>query len=515
MKHRHRSRQRVEEMLLIIKKEKVACDSMKITNPADRIPGYSGIIASLLFVAQLFMFSGCGNEQPVAVDNPAVQIPNPISVVFVELPDVADAVSRLWSAERSGILTTKDVTSDELFDPDYFAIADHDIIVYPGHLLGQLIADGKISNLPNDVWDSPQLDNRSLLRHNRTTLVRFGKQRWAVPIGNPQFFMLIRNDVLKAAGLQLPKTWSELVALKIGLADQKNLLADDGKPLPIEITLPSTQGWAAKSFLVMAASRIRHRGILNSLFDRRTMQPLIDREPYIETLKELKLLTGGTTPLDPAGVIESFFSGGSAIAMGWPNRAFLPEGADDDFTQMYDNVSIHRVPGSSRWFDFANDSWQQVDGPVERVELIGFDSRLASILDSASHPTEAYEFLAWLASKQVGNSIFAGSRFGAPTRTSHLGIAQNWTGEVFNQVVSDVFSDLFLEINEEPVFLMFPQIPGSHRYWDALEDSIQQFLAGEIEAQPALEAVALQWNKITDDLDRQQQIEWLRKDQGY
>ena len=488
---------------------------MNLTDSARTTPAAAVGIAVFFLVLQIFICSGCKNEESGEVEDIAVQIPHPIAVVFVDLPDVADAIARQWSAERSGTLTTTNVTTRELLAANYSAITDHDIIVYPGHLLGELIDNRKIFQLPNQIWDSPNLDNRSLLRHSRTTLVRFGKQRWAVPIANPQFFMLIRNDVLNRGGLTAPETWQELVALKNKLADQDNLVGEDSQPLPVGIMLPSAKGWGAKVFLMMAASRIRQRGILSSLFDHRTMQPLINREPFVETLKELKLLVDGTDRLDPAGVVKSFFSGNSAIAIGWPSKAFLPEASASVTGDLFDHVSIHRVPGSSRWFDFANDVWRQVDGTAEPVELIGFDNRLASLLQSASHPTEGFEFLAWLASKQVGSEIFSGSSFGSPTRTSHLGNPQNWTGDVFNQDESNEFSDLFLEINEDAVFLLFPRIQGSQRYLDALEASIQDFLDGELEAEPALDNVANQWNQITDELDRQQQIERLRQDQAY
>ncbi len=471
-------------------------------------------LVSLAVFLPLVFCVGCSVKEQAEREPAAERIPPPISVVFVDFPGVAEKVARQWSAQRNSTVTAIEISTAELFANNYDAICGNDIIVYPGNLMGSLVADDVIAVLPNEVWESTEFENRSLLRHGRTTLARFGRERWAVPIANPQFLMMARNDVLAALKQPLPQSWSELFELQDRL---KNLeAADQGKnQLPTAVVLPLAEGWAAKSFLMIAASSIRHRGLLNSLFDRHTMQPLLESEPFVVALEELKRLAGDSIGLDPAGVTRKLFSGQAAIAFGWPGKTHFSDELADSVSDLYDKIGIAQVPGSERWFDFQELTWRDVDNGIDRVELVGFASRQASILKSASHPTDAFNFLAWLGSKQVCSSIFSEGKLASPTRTSHLGNTGNWAGDVLNQHTADQFADLVLAINDEPVFMVFPRIRGSHRYWDSLESSVQRFLAGQCQAEQALSDAARDWNKITDEYGREKQIELLRQDQGF
>ena len=49
---------------------------------------------------------------------------------------------------------------------------------------------------------------------------------------------------------------------------------------------------------------------------------------------------------------------------------------------------------------------------------------------------------------------------------------------------------------------MFPRIPQASRYLEVLDVAVRQVIAGELEAQAGLDAVALQWDDITDEIGR-------------
>ena len=64
----------------------------------------------------------------------------------------------------------------------------------------------------------------------------------------------------------------------------------------------------------------------------------------------------------------------------------------------------------------------------------------------------------------------------------------------------------------------FPEIliPRAAQYNDILDLHVNKALAGEETPQVALDAVAVEWNKITDNLGRDKQIElWLSALAGY
>jgi multiple sugar transport system substrate-binding protein len=326
--------------------------------------------------------------------------------------------------------------------------------------------------------------------------------------------------VLDALQARPPESWQQLVELSEQLAQAGKLTDPDGGMLPTGVALPVSRGWAARSLLAISAASIRQPGKLDTLFDRRDMKPMIDQQPFQRALQQLERLAGNTKQMSPSDVVRSFFAGQLAVAVCWPSRAFLDDELIDDgnaeaLMAIQDHVLVTRLPGVTETYDLQNQQWQPTGAGISRVELIGFDCRLASVLKSTTHPTDAFKFLAWLSSKQTVASVFSAASFGSPTRAGHLGDPLLWTGDVLDQTTADQYADLLLRINEEPVFLTFPRIEASERYWSTLEDAVQKFLAGEIDAADALQNAAADWERITDECGRDRQIELLRKDQTF
>jgi multiple sugar transport system substrate-binding protein len=52
-----------------------------------------------------------------------------------------------------------------------------------------------------------------------------------------------------------------------------------------------------------------------------------------------------------------------------------------------------------------------------------------------------------------------------------------------------------------------PRIPGIFQYYVAAETELARAFAGQVTAQEALDSTAAAWEKITDDLGRDSQIE--------
>ena len=467
------------------------------------------------FVAFLFLITVCGcSEAPdQTVEQTAVVMPPKLlNVLFVDSTEVADEVARRWTADRNGELAISSVSADEYLANDYAASEQHDVVIYPARLLGQLSADDQVIPLPDEVWNSEELDNRGLLRDSRTTLIRFGDQRWAVPLGSPGLRMMLRKDVLDALELQVPKTWPDFVQLIEKLSSSKPV-DEDGNALPVDLYFPTDGQYAAYSLLAISASTVRHRGKLNSVFNRQTMEPLIAEPPYAEALATLREVTSRAKGSTVEQAVSKFFQGEAAVVVGWPTAAFGDEAEVSDAT--LDNCIVARLPGSRRWYDFSSSRWQPNDDGVAQVELTGFTAIQASLLTSNRHPTTAYDFLSWLGSKKVAISVFSKCPNSSPTRASHLGNTQSWTGELLSVENNDIYADQITQINEQPVFLMFPRINGIEEYLASLSEGVRSYLNEEAtDPNAVLRKVADQWNVMTEKYDRNQQEKLLRMDFG-
>ena len=83
-----------------------------------------------------------------------------------------------------------------------------------------------------------------------------------------------------------------------------------------------------------------------------------------------------------------------------------------------------------------------------------------------------------------------------------------------NQDAGNAYADLIAESQDRKVYLLFPRIPGNQKYIHALDDAIRRCLKNQSNAQTELDAVAEQWEEITDSLGRDKQKRALRFNDG-
>ena len=76
-----------------------------------------------------------------------------------------------------------------------------------------------------------------------------------------------------------------------------------------------------------------------------------------------------------------------------------------------------------------------------------------------------------------------------------------------SQIVKLIAPQDYLDAHNEAAGMITGElrIPGGFEYYDSLDIGVQKAIAGETSSQEALDAVAKQWEKITDRLGRDNQ----------
>ena len=90
------------------------------------------------------------------------------------------------------------------------------------------------------------------------------------------------------------------------------------------IAVPLAEGWAAKSFVAIAAPYARKKGRLSVLFERRTMKPLIASEAFVRALEELKSLAKlnpESLQWTPQDIFENIVQGKLSAGVTWPRNS--------------------------------------------------------------------------------------------------------------------------------------------------------------------------------------------------
>ena len=473
------------------------------------------MLVSLVF--GLLGFAGCpqaGVDLPQQ-DTLTIAPPDPLKLLVIGDTEIGPRLVRQWKAHQEGDLSIENQTKAEWIKAGFPISEGTDLVIYPTLLLGELAEAKKIDKLEYAVWNSDEVDKDSWLSHYRRTLTRYGNEPYAVPLGNPHFAMLYNwakfsslgrqpsddsdsdSEMRSPADLKLPDTWDEL---------EESL-----KELDAKLDLPLAEGWAGHAFVSRIASNVRTRGSFSFLFDRSTMEPLIDQKPFLEALEQLKRIASKRSlKSDPSDVFQLAAAGKAVAAMSWPTSKAEFEMAERD------SLVVGKVLGSKKIYDFRRSTWKERLGDEEIcVDALGFGGLVASRVAGTRHEDTATDFIKWVSGKRIVLKTSAQSPLTGPVRASHLGDLSGWAGEAVPLEVLEEYAAEVRRLHERKLVVVFPRIPGSDRYYSAFDRGVRAAISGAEETQVAMSKVAKEWNQITESLGRRKQVIAMQRESGY
>ena len=122
----------------------------------------------------------------------------------------------------------------------------------------------------------------------------------------------------------------------------------------------------------------------------------------------------------------------------------------------------------------------------------------------SDHPELAYLFIQWLTSPSVGNRAIAHPKgFWDPFRTQNLGVPG----------IVKKFSNEFLEetMKNAAFTTSLLYIEGHYEYMKILDNNLADVMNNNISAEDAAAKIERGWNRVTEDIGRDTQIEVWRK----
>ena len=476
----------------------------------------------------LIPFSGCEEKQGQRLtinDPPSTSAPArafPCTVLVIGEPTVEAPLQRQWLARHDSEFTIKTATIKESFEADFEIPQDVDVVIYPAQIMIELIHRGRIKELKNSIYQSDAFNKNDLLKHFRKSGIRYNSKTWAVPCGGPLFALIYQPDALTQTKTRLPENWGQLIRWGQRLAAQANVgsvgsagaKTDDAK-VALHIAVPLAKGWAAKTFVAVAAPYARQKGRLSVLFQRRTMKPLITSVAFVRALDELKALSKlnpASLNMAPADVLKGLVDGQLAAGMTWPTSAVSPTSA----ATAAHTLSIHSLPGSNTYFDESTQSWgTRQSGESNIVNLHGVKGLLASQTKNSRRPQSAAEFLKWLPESSISQTLFSTDKSLGPSRTTHLGDTQAWIGDHFSREFETAFANQLKDAHDQALIMTLPRILRQGEYLAILDAEIRAALTSDLPSKATLEKVATAWEALTQAIGRKTQSDLLRRNSNF
>ncbi len=476
----------------------------------------------------MVLMSGCEQKtgQRLEIDAPdastEVSRAYPCTVLVIGDGEIAEPLQRQWSAQHDSEFNIKTTSVKEIAQSDFEIPQEIDVVVYPSEIMIELVHRGRIAELKPSIYQSPSFNKNDLLKHFRKSGIRYDSKTWAVPCGGPMFSLIYQPDALERTQTRIPETWGQLIRWaerlkKLPSGSQANSnQSNTGNATPArDIAVPLAEGWAAKTFIAVAAPYARQKGRLSVLFQRRTMQPLITSEAFVRALDELKSLTAlnpANLELTPDAILQGLLDGDGAAGMTWPTTAVSPSSS----APASPTLMVHSLPGSNTYFDESTKSWAtRQSGEPNVVDLHGMESLLASQTKNSRRPQSAAEFLNWLTESSISQTLFRANPSRGPFRITHLGDTKAWIGDHFSPEFETAFTNQRKDAHDQALIMTLPKILRAGEYLKILDDEIRVALKSDLSSKKTLEKVAAAWEALTDQIGRKTQSDLLRRNSNF
>ncbi|WP_265520052.1 ABC transporter substrate-binding protein [Nitratireductor luteus] len=269
-------------------------------------------------------------------------------------------------------------------------------------------------------------------------------------------------------------------------------------------------------FFSHAAAYTNHPDNPGSMFfDPETMDAQINNPGWVrgleEYIKSAKLAPPNALNFSFGEVNAAFAGGQAAQSIGWGDTGVIA--ADPKQSKVSGNVGSATLPGSDEVWNYKTGEWDKFD-KIVRSPFMAFGGWQAAVPSTSRNQEAAWNYIQYLTSPEVsGNAAVTGGTGVNPYRVSHTSDLDLWS-DIFSEREAKEYLGAQNESVQAENVALDMRLPGYFSYTEVLEIELSKALAGEASPQEALDAVAEQWNALTDEFGRDNQLAAYRASMG-
>jgi multiple sugar transport system substrate-binding protein len=405
---------------------------------------------------------------------------------------------------------------------------DFDIVEMGAPFEGDVCGKGLASEMPD--WVKKQIDMDDYVGYLKAPVGTWGGKTYRISIDGDCHTFNYRTDYFADADLAkawkdeghegdwaVPKTWQKvqevtkfLKGKKIGGQDAYGYL-DPTKP------------WGGFAFYFLgsrASAYAKHPDDKAWLFDADTMKPRINNPAWVRAIQDVI----DALPSEPADQLNadpnttgfSQFLGGTGSMCAWWGDVGS-NAKTNDASVIGDVCGFDILPGSDDVYNAKTGAWDKLaSGPnyAPNMAYIGWGVYVMARVDSDPVKQKA----AWSAAAHIGGkdlSLWTAAYPSGfqPYRNSHFNIAE-WVAAGYDEAFTTSYLNSEGNSYNHPNAAIEPRIPGIFQYYSIAEDELAKIYGGKATAQEGADAIAAAWEKITDGIGRDKQIELYKASLG-
>ena len=404
---------------------------------------------------------------------------------------------------------------------------DFDILEMGAPFEGDVCGKGLASVMPD--WVKKQIDIDDYSDYLKPPVGTWDGKTYRITIDGDCHNFNYRTDVFADADLAkawaaaggkgkwgVPKTWDEVNAVTKFLKGQKL------KGKDVFGYLDPAKGWGGFGFYFLedrATAYVKHPSDKAWLFDVDTMKPRVTNPGWVRAIKEavesLQYEPADQINADPGTTgFQQFLAGTGSMITWWGDIGQVAQTADNSV--IGDIVGFDILPGSNDVFNHKEGKWEKMDKPnyAPNCAYLGWGIYVMARVDSDSKKQKA----AWSAAAHLGGKDLSIWNVMYPSgfqvhRNSHADISEWTTAGYKKDYIENYLASQFGSYNH-PNRAVEPRIPGIFQYYSVAEDELTKAFAGKVDAQTCANNIAAAWEKLTDQLGRENQVKLYKSSLG-
>ncbi len=303
--------------------------------------------------------------------------------------------------------------------------------------------------------------------------------------------------------LAVPTTWDEYDQVAEFFSGWDWM--GDGKTHYGSTEIVARDNVAFSNFITRVASHAKNPNVKGGFwFDLETMTPQVNNPGFVRGLemwvKALRYMPPGGINFGIAEEIFSWGGGESLMSVTWDD-AFVQAQQPDSPIQNKVLVGSPIGPsmGSLEVWNRASKKWDKFEKPsIAPYVTWGWG---AGVTKSSKEKEMAFDWFCFFSNYANTNHDEMIGRFGVnPFRTSHMDSNYWMKGAGWSQEVADSFVKMLKGMDTSTNRVFDLRVPGVNQYYTAMMNGVAKAMAGEMKPQAALDEVAAEWKRITEEI---------------
>lgn len=457
-----------------------------------------------------------------------------IDVITFTGPQIAEPLQRRGAEFAEATGATVNVTTVPFAELYQKVLTDlstgtnsFDGYVFAPQWMVDYIVPGYLEDLTDRIAADTALEWEDVGPFFRDFSSTYQGRTYTIPFDGDFQMVYYRTDVLEQLGLEPPRTWDDYLAIAEAANGQDmngDGEADFGSCIGKK---KDEQGyWFITS---IASGMIQSQGTSQGgFFDTETMAPLYGPNEALSKALDVYAATLEFGPPDELniGVGDTrglWTAGRCALTLDWGDIGTL---AISEGSLAKDKTGAVILPGSTRVLDRATGTLidctpelcpYAVDG-VNHAPFAafgGWSGAINAAIDDQSKEA-TFAFFSYVNQPAQSNvDVTIGATGFNPYRTSQFTSLDAWIEAGMSEEAANIYLGAIQDSLNSPNMVLDLRIPQNQRYQqDILDDTVAQFVAGEISKDEAMQQIFDGWNEINDELGVETQLEAYRATLG-